>query len=695
MQLAKNNSFNEVLEKNKRLLVFLFFASYLIVGLSIYKDYGLSWDENYQWKGNGYNNYNFIVHNNKEALLKSADKYHGPAFELGLVFIEKCFRLTDSRDVFFMRHFVTFLTFFISSIFFFLLSKRIFKNWRLALIGALFYILSPHIFAHSFYNSKDPVFLAFFTISIYALHVFHEKPTYLRALLFALITSITIDIRIIGILIPAISIMLVLIEFIVNLVYKIKSKTRIGIFLFYLFLVIPFVILFWPVLWLGPTHQFAEALKENSYFPWDMPVVYFGKMYQASTLPWHYVLFWIFISKPILYSAFFIIGTVVLLKQMITKPLLFLKEKQSEKTVLVWFFLPLFAIIFMKSIVFDTGRHLYFMHGAFILIALFGLQATYKLIAEKKELIYLVNAVLLFSFSSVVYRMIKIHPYQNLYFNSVAGSDMNETKKNFEFDYWGTSSREVLENILKKDSSKKIKLFVENYPAELNAKILPEEERSRIVYTDTEEVADYFITNYRWPIEGEYLYHKETYSAMIGNAKMATAFKIRPKEELYSKVKGKNIGSFSTDFETAKEGWSNNAIDKPFKGSHSGLCCDKVDSLIEYSDGLKITNVDYLYNKGNIILKTSFWKYETGILSDAKFVVAIDSSNGKPYFWHALNHIQTKQNVPKGVWEEVIGAVELPRIRAKTDRISIYLWNIGKKPILIDDIKIDFIQEEN
>ena len=99
---------HEVLEKNKRLLVFLFFSVYLVVGLSCYKDYGLSWDENYQWQGNGYTNYNYIVHNNQEALLKSADKYHGPAFELTLVFVEKVFCIKDSRDVFFMRHLMTF-----------------------------------------------------------------------------------------------------------------------------------------------------------------------------------------------------------------------------------------------------------------------------------------------------------------------------------------------------------------------------------------------------------------------------------------------------------------------------------------------------------------------------------------------------------------------------------------------------------
>ena len=695
MQGVKKNNLKETIEKNKRLIVFLFFAVYFIVGLSIYKDYGISWDENYQWKGNGYANYNFIVHNNKEALLAGGDKYHGPAFELVLVFIEKSLGLVDSRDIFFMRHQATFLVFFISAIFFFFLAKRIFKIWKLALIGALFYILSPHIFAHSFYNSKDTVFLALFTISIYALILFHEKQTFWRALLFALVTSFTIDIRIIGILIPAISGMLLTIEVASAFLTKEKQKLKVNIFLVYFFLLIPFVILFWPVLWLGPIHHFSQALIENSYYPWDRGVLYFGKTYTASTLPWHYLLFWIFISKPILYSVLFLTGTIVLLKSALFSPLKFLKENQNEKIVLVWFFLPLFAIIFMKSIVFDTGRHLYFMHGGFVLIALYGLQWVYKIIERKKIARYIITTGLIFSFSNVVYQMIKIHPYQNLYFNAAAGNDMNEIKKNFEFDYWMGSSREVLENILKKDSSKKITIYAENLPGELNAQILTKEQRKRLAYTDTESNANYYIANYRWTKEGEYLYYNDFYSATIGDAKIMTAFKIQSSDELYRNAKGKLLGSFSSGFDTVKTGWGNNHVVKPINGAHTGLYASKTDSVIEYGDGLTITNIDFLYGKERVLLKTSFWKYETNTQSDAKFIVAVDSSNGKPYFWHALNEIETKQSIPKGIWEKVTGAVELPPIRTKNDIITIYLWNIGKKPILVDDVKIDFIEEKN
>ena len=60
------------------------------------------------------------------------------------------------------------------------------------------------------------------------------------------------------------------------------------------------------------------------------------------------------------------------------KPFLFLAEKKYETIALIWFLLPLIAIVVFKSRSFDTGRHLYFMNGGFILIALFGLQRLKK-----------------------------------------------------------------------------------------------------------------------------------------------------------------------------------------------------------------------------------------------------------------------------------------------------------------------------
>lgn len=694
MATLKLEQLNATLEKNNKTIVFLFFALFFVLGISIYSDYGMSWDEYAQWYDNGYANYDYVFHNDGARLLKGIDKYHGPAYELFLVGIEKLFKLSDSRDIFLMRHLMIFITCFVSSIFFFQIAKEMFNSWKIALIGFLLYSLSPHIFAHSFYNSKDAVFLAFFTISIFALLRFHEKPSIWRGVLFALITSITIDIRIIGIIIPAISGVLFLIESAWSVINREKIWRRVGVFLFYFVLLIPFVILFWPVLWMDPIYHFTEALKENSAYPWNGNVLYFGKNYLASDLPWHYLLFWIFISKPVFYSVLFIVGVGTLLISFIKKPVLFITNKRNESVSLIWFFLPLFLLLFLGSNVFDTGRHLYFMHGGFVLIALFGLQTILKAINKSKKMLYFFCTLLLFLFSNLIYQLIKIHPYQNVYFNCFAGDDMNKIKNNFEFDYWGLGSREVLENILSIDSSKHIKVYAENFPEKVNARILLPEQRSRLVYTDSPEEATYFIADYRWHKEEEYTYRKEIFSVKVGNTAMISAFRISQPAELYETVRGNVISIFSTDFEKAQTVWGNNNIVQPHCGAHSGLFSAMVDSVVEFGSGLTISNLDFLFNKKNIVLKTSFWRLIDQVPANAKLVVAIAKPDGKSYFWTSINEIKVKEFAEGNKWERVVGAIDLPIIKEEKCVLNIYLWNVGKKRIFIDDVKVEFIEEK-
>src|SRR5436190_23488114 len=94
-----------------RALVFPFFVVYLVLGSAIYADYGFSFDE-LTSHINGECNYDYLINGNKEILQASSEKHHGPAFEITLLFLEKYLKLKDARDVYLMRHLVTFLLFY-------------------------------------------------------------------------------------------------------------------------------------------------------------------------------------------------------------------------------------------------------------------------------------------------------------------------------------------------------------------------------------------------------------------------------------------------------------------------------------------------------------------------------------------------------------------------------------------------------
>lgn len=80
---------------------------YTVVGALVYTDYGISWDEEYQ-HSYGKVVYEYVFDGNQE-LHEHNSRYHGPAFQFILYSAEILGELTNTKEVFEMRHFLTFL----------------------------------------------------------------------------------------------------------------------------------------------------------------------------------------------------------------------------------------------------------------------------------------------------------------------------------------------------------------------------------------------------------------------------------------------------------------------------------------------------------------------------------------------------------------------------------------------------------
>ena len=672
------------IQRSSRVLIISLFAFYFIVGLFTFSDYGLSWDENSQWKNNGHANYNFIFYDDERTLLDGLDKYHGPAFELLLVFIEKAFSMQELRSIFLMRHLFTFLTFFISAIVFFFLCRKIFKKDHLAFLGTLMYVLSPHIYSHSFYNSKDAIFLAFMVFGLYAMLKFMESPGIKSAFIYALLSAFTIDIRIIGILLPLLTAFLFIVDLFLN---RDRAKQGLKAIAFYFVFLIPLIILFWPVLWIDPVFHFIEALKENAKYPWNGDVLYLGKYIKAAELPWHYLFVWNFIARPILYSFLFIVGTGVLLISFLKAPIIFIKDLRIEFIIAAVFLLPLLAVLLFNSPAFDTGRHFYFMHSSFILIGLYGTDYLLERI-RVKNILFLLYSLFFLSFVDVIVRMVQLHPYQHLYFNSAVVGGLQKAQANFETDYWGLAARPLLEKIVKNDTATSIQLFAENYPGKLNAAMLSLEDRKRLVYVDTPEVAKYYLGDYRWKKITDYRYQRELCSVELEGVKIASAFLVRSPEELYY-AKGRRLFFHKNDCERPDSLWTNNYIVEE-RDSLKANSYMLLTNGTEYSDQLVIDKLGAEGGKKGLVLKLKF-KYRTEELNnDLKWVVISGSDLGYPYQWISAYHIYGS---PEPNWKEVSCGVELAENKGEANKIKLYLWNINKTKIFIDDIEVELIEE--
>ena len=200
--------------KTNNLILISVFSIYLLIGIFIYKDFGIGIEEHFQRKNGFYwlsyllsfTNFNELteISNLKYQEIIATNQlpdinffnFYGILFDVPAALIEILFGINESKDYFEMRHLFSFIVYFISSIFFYKILKNRF-GFFIGLIGLLIYILSPRIFGDSFHNNKDVFFLSIFTISIYyCLETIH-KNSYKNIIIFSLFAAFATSSRIV------------------------------------------------------------------------------------------------------------------------------------------------------------------------------------------------------------------------------------------------------------------------------------------------------------------------------------------------------------------------------------------------------------------------------------------------------------------------------------------------------------------
>lgn len=531
-----------MLQKAKWVIIPLFFIGYLYLGLSIYRDYGTHYDEEAQM-AIGEHNYNYVFSGNK-TLLDFEDRYYGAIFEVILHAVTLGMLRTEQI---FTRHLGVFLSFYLGVVFFYFLAKKITNNWFLGLMACLLLVMHPRIFADSFYNSKDIPFLTFFIIASFSLLYFIESPSFLNATLHALTSAVLVTIRLGGGIVPVLTIGFGLFSqgfiklrgfnnlpsFRNMLKFKpLKNFThnRIIILFYYLILCAVLVILFSPILWHNPLSEFFNALQRMSNYPWGGKVLYRGEFITATALPWHYIPTWILITTPIGYLIFTILGLITVVWELFHPVDGKARSLQWQDVyILMWFFLPITIGLLLHSTFYDGWRHMFFVYPAMVLIMLRGIQKMINLefFRDRRFLAYtFVSFLVIIALFQPLRFMLRNHPFENVYFNRLAGEKMNEIKARYDMDYWGLSYLPGLRYILKSDKSDVIKLYILNTPGRMNAYLLYPNQRKRLLYVDDIKQADYFITNYRWHPQPYTEFTQEVFSVKVENASILSVFRL-------------------------------------------------------------------------------------------------------------------------------------------------------------------------
>lgn len=475
--------------------VALFFAILVLTGCLVYKDYGISSDEPIDYT-RGQVNYEAFRGGSLEDYSASCAKLKNVCFYPPL-YSMLTYRLVpqgDSQIIFERLHLINFL-FFAGAVFvFFIVGKKIFKNWIIALLGCLFLVFSPRIFGHAFYNPKDIPFMDAYIVAIYTMLLFLEKKNIFTAILHGIATGVACGIRTPGLIIPPITFAFYFFDlFLAKSSWKDYRK---GLTLLILSGILTAFLVYWftPFLYGAPIANFILTFNLMKKYSWDQSQLYMGVDIK-NRIPWHYSLVWFSISSPPFYVALFGLGSITLiirsLKSRLREHFQALRDLYLIGACAV---LPIAAVIVMKSVIYSDNRQMYFCYPALLLIALYGFKF---LIEELRKINKHWQAwacvILILGLAYPVYFMVQYHTREDVFFNFLAGPRLSVIATRFTMDRWGLAGKDALEYILATDPAPHIQI-VANSGIVQSLKILPESQRERIKIRGT-GTAEFYITH--------------------------------------------------------------------------------------------------------------------------------------------------------------------------------------------------------
>ena len=489
----------------------IFFILLTVFGLRCIPDFGVSFDEHVNRRNGGVSaNYVITELNTKfdlnlfnedqelakfdTKLSEYKDRDYGVVIDLPIFIFERVFGINDSRDQYLLRHYIIYLIFIIGSICLYKVILYRHESMILGLVAVLMLVLSPRVFADAFYNIKDLVFMSVFIVGVLTTIKFINKINFKNILLHSIITAIAIDIRIVALIFPIGTTLLLLVKLIrkeIHLYCTIKALIS------YLMLTLLLTVMLWPWLWEHPINNFIEAFNNMSRFRWDGWILFKGIYYPAAEVPRHYLPYWILITTPLMILFLNAFGVYSIIKKIISNKfkIWVTKDELNDLICLTLFVSPLILVIIKKPIIYDGWRQFYFIYPIFIMIAIKGLDSILKFKMLNKAAKLIIYIALFVQAIVNVAWMYQSYPYWNVYFNYLVGRNWGEQ---FERDYWGLSSKKGLDFILANDSRSKIYVYGHGHSTiKETIEILDKKDRHRIAIVDNTDKADYLMFNYR------------------------------------------------------------------------------------------------------------------------------------------------------------------------------------------------------
>ena len=484
---------------------------FLVAGLAIVDDYGVDLDTDAQ-RFIAISTVNYVLHSD-QTLLQTHDRFYGVVFELPLLLLtERVLGLDDPRQVHLARHVLTHLFFLIGGFCCYLLALRLSGDRLVALLVMLLFLLSPRLYALSFFNRKDPVFASAFVMALLFASRAFDKDSVGAYRWGGMAAGLLVNLRIMGVVLVA-----------MVLVFRAWAWCRaegpagrrriaatIGGFALWGVLVL-FISL--SYLWGDPVGRLAEywlTLADHPHITFEL---FRGELLSSAALPWDYVLRWFAISQPPVTLLLGLLGMGAL--GLVAGGVF--RRGADPRPSAAWggglrfgvllaacFALPLVAFVLLRPNTNDDWRHFYFLHGPFCLLATFALMGLRQLSVRGLQRRWVggaAGALTAAGLCVVVVQMAQIHPHQYLYFNFLVDRKTPERlRTRYEMDHYLMAQRQGYEHILRQMPASIINMKQRkraSSPRQISShmQILPAAARNRFTHDPSRDLDFYLSVN--------------------------------------------------------------------------------------------------------------------------------------------------------------------------------------------------------
>jgi hypothetical protein len=435
-------------------LLFVVLAALILL---TFRDYGITWDEDAgQSYGQQLADWYSSLGRKDIATRSDFVRFYGGLVEIIAHVVQKNppLKVFGPYEA---RHLVNAM-FGILGIFFSYRLGRLLAGPSAGLTAAAFLTLTPVYYGHMFANAKDIPFAAMYVGGVYAICALRRQlpavswGTLTRA---GLAIGLTLAVRIGGVFLFALLVLAVAITVLPGLrdqesqarwLNVLRPGSLLKIFAFVPALAWALMCVFWPFALVSPVRHPLEAIQTFSKYSWRGNLLFNGRVVDSHAVPLDYIPVWLAVSMP---DFLLIVALVVVLGLVLGRFRQLAGQHWADTLlVLVAGLLPPLLIVVERATLYDGIRHVLFCLPPLITVlavAFTSVVSGMKRALPKAAVLIAVGLGLLIT----AIDMVRLHPYQTVYFNRIVAGGLPGASGRFDTDYWGSSFKEGVQWVLK------------------------------------------------------------------------------------------------------------------------------------------------------------------------------------------------------------------------------------------------------